>query len=114
MFAVRVEAILRELHAYTCHSSDFTVLPSRRPNLSFCCLALHESRNVMQAYDDDFKSRTVAFENWLQSSGATLSDNIELADLRQQNAGRGVGIAFPLQSERWIVRADSPQSQGLI
>lgn len=44
--------------------------------------------------DDDFATRSAAFLSWLQASDATLSEKIELADLRQQNAGRGVGIAY--------------------
>jgi hypothetical protein len=43
--------------------------------------------------DDDFGTKSAAFLSWLQVSGATVSDKIELVDLRQRNAGRGVGIA---------------------
>jgi hypothetical protein len=48
----------------------------------------------MMEVDDDFVERSNTFMNWLQSSGAKLSDNIEIADLRQQHAGRGVGTDF--------------------
>ncbi|KAF2159865.1 hypothetical protein M409DRAFT_70755 [Zasmidium cellare ATCC 36951] len=40
--------------------------------------------------DDDFRARSEAFISWLEQNGATISDKIELADLRQQGAGRGV------------------------
>lgn len=41
--------------------------------------------------DDDFQARSEAFITWLKQNGATISNKIELADLRQQGAGRGVG-----------------------
>ncbi|KAK4501206.1 hypothetical protein PRZ48_007013 [Zasmidium cellare] len=40
--------------------------------------------------DDDFQARSEAFITWLKENGASISDKIELADLRQQGAGRGV------------------------
>ncbi|CAK4030974.1 Ribosomal lysine N-methyltransferase 4 [Lecanosticta acicola] len=40
--------------------------------------------------DDDFRAKSDAFVNWLQHRGATISNKIQLADLRAQNAGRGV------------------------
>lgn len=49
---------------------------------------------TMMDVDDDFNEKTAAFTTWLRSSGATLSDKIELVDLRSQHAGRGVGTYF--------------------
>jgi SET domain-containing protein 6 len=40
---------------------------------------------------DEFNSISERFLSWLSCSGATTSPKIEIADLRQQNAGRGVG-----------------------
>lgn len=54
----------------------------------------------MMDVDDDFVERSNAFVDWLRSSGAKLSDKIEIADLRQQHAGRGVGTAFLIISHR--------------
>ena len=42
--------------------------------------------------DDDFQSKSAAFTSWLQQQGASLSSKIQIADLRAQNAGRGVGM----------------------
>jgi SET domain-containing protein 6 len=41
---------------------------------------------------DHFVSASNAFLTWLKQTGSTISDKIELADLRQQGAGRGVGM----------------------
>lgn len=41
--------------------------------------------------DDDFEARSEAFIAWVKQNGAAISDKIELTDLRQQGAGRGVG-----------------------
>lgn len=48
----------------------------------------------MMDLDDDFSSISLTFVQWLKSSGAVISDKISLADLRQNDAGRGVGIFF--------------------
>ncbi|KAI5365138.1 putative SET domain, rubisco LSMT, substrate-binding domain superfamily [Septoria linicola] len=39
---------------------------------------------------DDFQSATDTFLTWLKNNGATISPNIQLADLRDRAAGRGV------------------------
>jgi hypothetical protein len=52
--------------------------------------------------EDEFTNRSAAFMSWLRASGATLSEKIELADLRQQNAGRGVGISFLNVLPPWL------------
>ncbi|GIZ48047.1 hypothetical protein CKM354_001112200 [Cercospora kikuchii] len=39
---------------------------------------------------DDFQNASDAFLKWLTKSGATISPNIQLADLRDRAAGRGV------------------------
>jgi SET domain-containing protein 6 len=40
--------------------------------------------------DDDFQNKSDIFIQWLKDNGATISPKIELADLRQNGAGRGV------------------------
>ena len=40
---------------------------------------------------DPFDEASAAFVAWLKSSGADVSDKIELKDLRNMEAGRGVG-----------------------
>jgi SET domain-containing protein 6 len=42
--------------------------------------------------DGSYQAATVAFVNWLRTSGTTVSDKIDLIDLRNQGAGRGVGM----------------------
>ncbi|KIW03364.1 uncharacterized protein PV09_05572 [Verruconis gallopava] len=49
--------------------------------------------------DDDFATKSAAFLSWLQASGATLSEKIELADLRHQNSGRGVVAKTDIESD---------------
>ncbi|KAK6433814.1 Ribosomal lysine N-methyltransferase 4 [Oleoguttula sp. CCFEE 5521] len=39
---------------------------------------------------DDFVTKSQTFVSWLEKSGVTISDKIELADLRSRGAGRGV------------------------
>ncbi|KAF2207175.1 hypothetical protein CERZMDRAFT_102670 [Cercospora zeae-maydis SCOH1-5] len=39
---------------------------------------------------DDFQNASDAFLQWLKNNGATISPNIQLADLRDRAAGRGV------------------------
>lgn len=48
--------------------------------------------------DDSFKAASAQFLGWLNQNGTTVSDKIELADLRNRNAGRGVGM---LTLPRW-------------
>jgi len=45
---------------------------------------------------DDFGARSVAFLSWLSKSGTSISSKIEITDLREQNAGRGVGTPILL------------------
>ena len=49
---------------------------------------------------DDFERPSEAFMLWLKTEqSASVSDKIQLADLRSQGAGRGVGpsvVFFPL------------------
>lgn len=42
--------------------------------------------------DGSYSAATVAFVNWLRTSGTTVSDKIDLVDMRDQGAGRGVGM----------------------
>ncbi|KAK6434826.1 Ribosomal lysine N-methyltransferase 4 [Oleoguttula sp. CCFEE 5521] len=39
---------------------------------------------------DDFVTKSQTFVSWLEKAGVTISDKIELADLRNRGAGRGV------------------------
>jgi hypothetical protein len=41
--------------------------------------------------DGTYSAATVAFVNWLRANGTTVSDKIDLVDMRNQGAGRGVG-----------------------
>jgi len=41
--------------------------------------------------DGNYQAATVAFVNWLRTSGTSVSDKIDLVDMRNQGAGRGVG-----------------------
>ena len=43
---------------------------------------------------DEFTSNSQAFISWLKRNGATVSHKIKLADLRNRQAGRGVGTRF--------------------
>lgn len=46
----------------------------------------------MATSDDNFSQRTANFLEWFTSAeGTRLSDKIQLVDLREQHAGRGVG-----------------------
>jgi SET domain-containing protein 6 len=40
---------------------------------------------------DPFDEASAAFVSWLKSSGADISNKVELKDLRNIEAGRGVG-----------------------
>lgn len=42
--------------------------------------------------DGSYTDATLAFVNWLQANGTTVSEKIDLVDLRNQGAGRGVGM----------------------
>lgn len=42
--------------------------------------------------DGTYTAATAAFVNWLQTSGTTVSEKIDLVDMRNQGAGRGVGM----------------------
>lgn len=42
--------------------------------------------------DGSYTDATLAFSNWLQANGTTVSEKIDLVDLRAQGAGRGVGM----------------------
>jgi len=41
--------------------------------------------------DGTYSAATVAFVKWLQTNGTSVSDKIDLVDMRDQGAGRGVG-----------------------
>ena len=42
---------------------------------------------------DTFHEKTEDFLEWLKANGTTVSDTIELVDLREQGAGRAVGTS---------------------
>lgn len=47
--------------------------------------------------EDDFARTSSNFMSWLQQRGISVSPKISLADLRDQDAGRGVGtVSLPL------------------
>jgi hypothetical protein len=41
--------------------------------------------------DGTYTAATAAFVKWLQTNGTSVSDKIDLVDMRDQGAGRGVG-----------------------
>ena len=41
--------------------------------------------------DGSYTAATANFVKWLQTSGTSVSDKIDLVDMRNQGAGRGVG-----------------------
>ena len=49
------------------------------------------------ASNDDFQDKTSAFVSWLkQRRGTKINPKISIVDLRERNAGRGIGTAdFP-------------------
>ena len=57
-------------------------------------LALHTP--IMD--DGSYSAATVAFVNWLRAGGTTVSDKIDLVDMRDQGAGRGVGMENALHT----------------
>lgn len=48
--------------------------------------------------DGTYSAATVAFVNWLRTSGTTVSEKIDLVDMRNQGAGRGVGMMITLHT----------------
>jgi hypothetical protein len=50
--------------------------------------------------DGTFTAATAAFVNWLQTSGTSVSDKIDLVDMRDQGAGRGVGTIHRFDRQR--------------
>ncbi|KXT03454.1 hypothetical protein AC578_1630 [Pseudocercospora eumusae] len=49
---------------------------------------------------DDFQSTSDKFLTWLKSTGATISSKVQLADLRDRAAGRGVGMSYLRMQKR--------------
>lgn len=42
---------------------------------------------------NDFRSQTKTFLDWFKSlPGSTFSEHIEIRDLRERNAGHGIGL----------------------
>lgn len=41
--------------------------------------------------DGNYTGATIAFVNWLEANGTTVSEKIDLIDMRNQDSGRGVG-----------------------
>jgi hypothetical protein len=50
--------------------------------------------------DGTFTAATAAFVKWLQTSGTSVSDKIDLVDMRDQGAGRGVGTIHRVDGQR--------------
>lgn len=50
--------------------------------------------SVTSTAEDTFNEKTEDFLEWLKATGTTVSDSIELVDLRQQGAGRAVGTVI--------------------
>lgn len=49
----------------------------------------------------DFQRQTEAFLDWFKSlPGSTFSEHIEISDLRERNAGRGIGL-FAIELWLW-------------
>jgi hypothetical protein len=51
----------------------------------------------------DFNGSSQAFVHWFEACGGFFGPKIQIADLRHQNAGRGVGTAF---LSRYVVIGD--------
>jgi hypothetical protein len=47
--------------------------------------------------DGSYSAATLAFVNWLRTNGTTVSDKIDLVDMRNEGAGRGVGTILATQ-----------------
>lgn len=48
--------------------------------------------SITSTAEDTFNEKTEDFLEWLKANGTTVSDKIELVDLREQGAGRAVGM----------------------
>lgn len=42
--------------------------------------------------NENYTNATVSFVSWLQANGTAVSEKINLVDIRNQDAGRGVGM----------------------
>jgi N-lysine methyltransferase SETD6 len=51
------------------------------------------------AGEDNFTDGSTRFLNWLRNNGTTISSKIELADLRNHNAGRGIIVLEDLEED---------------
>jgi hypothetical protein len=58
--------------------------------------------------DGTYTAATAAFVKWLQTSGTSVSDKIDLVDMRDQGAGRGVGTMH-----RSTINNDSSETNPL-
>jgi len=50
--------------------------------------------SVTSTAEDTLNEKTEDFLEWLKSNGTTMSDKIELVDLREKGAGRAVGMVM--------------------
>lgn len=105
------KAILRDCLPRRLANNPNMSLPTCKRKLTSS--AASEPNFLTMELDDDFSNKTQTFHSWLRNSGATISDGIEIADLRQQNAGRGVGIVFKMTRISVDVLADCWNSRSI-
>lgn len=64
---------------------------------------------MSSSIDEDFNQKTASFLKWFKLlQGATTNPKIEIADLRNRNAGRGIGMLHTTKSLRIIRLKLSP------
>lgn len=67
------------------------------------------------AADDDFQVKSAAFLAWLQKNGCEISPAVQLADLRERGAGRGVGaFVLPISQQLFLFLLQSCSSSVLV
>lgn len=54
--------------------------------------------SITSTAEDTFNEKTEDFLEWLKANGTTVSDKIELVDLREQGAGRAVGMTSAMST----------------
>jgi hypothetical protein len=81
--------------------ASFSVRTLRQTTHIICSLyhtAAVELYDIME--DGTYTAATAAFVKWLQTSGTSVSDKIDLVDMRDQGAGRGVGTMHRVDEQR--------------
>ena len=65
-----------------------------------------------QQADEDFKGATDHFLAWFKAGGGVFRDDLlEIQDLRDKDAGRGIGTPWG-KEQREMVGTNSPQSRS--